>query len=212
MVDTLDILSRRGKRDIHVSVINSILFGIHVTLNSFTAAELTWNHWTEVVEPVPAPAPKFTLRPMWQRAAAVTGQVAIGSYLAFMILVGRTRIIQKLWILPSSGALDTSPKEKRVFMQCVHHFKRQGQLYPYRACKLQETRPQDKEILVKIDGVRGFYSLALEGARINGQEWASGGKGVQMKWAREELIDAWRAEGGAKRRHRPRFVSGPAAG
>lgn len=148
---------------------------------------------------------------MWQRAAAVTGQVAVGSYLAFMIIVGRTRIIQKLWILPSSAALDASSKDKQVFMQCVHHFKRQGQLYPYKTCKLQETRTQDTEILMKIDGVRGFYSLALEGAKINGQEWASGGKGMQIKWAKEELVDSWRAEGGGKRKNRPRFVSGPAA-
>jgi len=164
---------------------------------------------------------KSALRPLWQRLGVVTGEGLIGSYLAMMIIVGRSRIIRRLWILPpasvSSMATDMSIRkaggDKHVFFQSIHHFDSQGQLYPYKSCKLDTatTQTQGREMLLKVDGIRGFYSLSLEGAKINGQDQTTTGRGapVSLDWARQELRDAWRAEGGARRKFRPKFTSGP---
>jgi hypothetical protein len=101
-----------------------------------------------------------------------------------MLIIGRSRIIQRAWIIPAAanassslGASGTtiSGTGKQVFFQCVHHWKTQGQLYPYRDCKLhgsavtKSNKRDEQEVLMKVQGLRGFYSMSLEGARINGE-------------------------------------------
>jgi hypothetical protein len=198
-------------------------------------AELLWNHWTQVEDvPMeskpsgseqPPSSPQHVLRPLWQRVSAVVGLGCAGSYLAFMLIVGRSRIIQRAWIIPAaanastisnaSGELATNTG-RQVFFQCVHHRKTQGQLYPYRDCKLHGSavagdRKGEQEVLMKVQGLRGFYSMSLEGARINGQSIGEGKDGASLRWARRRLFDAWAAGGGSRLRFRPNFTSGPAA-
>lgn len=199
-------------------------------------AEMLWNHWTRTeevpIESIPANAEQppsqtqHVLRPLWQRVSAVAGLGCAGSYLAFMLIVGRSRIIQKAWIIPAAAnasSVSSAPGKpasdtgKQIFFQCVHHRKTQGQLYPYRDCKLHgsavtKNGKDEREVLMKVSGLRGFYSMSLEGARINGKSVGGGGDGSSsLKWARRRFFDAWAEGGGSKPRFRPNFSSGPAA-
>lgn len=196
-------------------------------------ADMLWNRWTRAEE-VTGPRPtsseqpsaqtQHVLRPLWQRVSAVVGLGCAGSYLAFMLIIGRSRVIHKAWIIPAvanaSPSLNSpgsaaSSTGKQVFFQCIHHWKTQGQLYPYRDCKLHgsavtKSKKDEQEVLMKVEGLRGFYSMSLEGARINGE--SVGGKdGSSFKWARRRLFDAWAERGGSKPKYRPHFSSGPAA-
>ena len=193
-------------------------------------AEMLWNRWTRVEEVTmeseqPSSQTQNVLRPLWQRVSAVVGLGCAGSYLAFMLIVGRSRIIQKAWIIPAMANASTissasgnpaSITGRQVFFQCVHHWKAQGQLYPYRDCKLHgsavtKNGKDEREVLMKIEGLRGFYSMSLEGARINGELIGEGKDGASLKWARRRLFDAWAEGGGSRPRFRPNFSSGPAA-
>ena len=195
-------------------------------------AEMLWNRWTQVEEvPVesnptsseqPSSQTQNVLRPLWQRVSAVVGVGCAGSYLAFMLIVGRSRIIQRAWIIPAAANASTianasgEPTGRQVFFQCVHHWKTQGQLYPYRDCKLHgpavtKNRKEGQEVLMKVEGLRGFYSMSLEGARINGESIGEGKDEGSVKWARQRLFDAWAEGGGSRAKFRPNFLSGPAA-
>lgn len=198
-------------------------------------ADMLWNRWTRAEEVTAPPMPasseqpptqtKHVLRPLWQRVSAVVGLGCAGSYLAFMLVIGRSRIIHRAWIIPAaanaSSVSNASGKSasnngKQVFFQCVHHWKTQGQLYPYRDCKLHgsavtRSGKDEQEVLMKIEGLRGFYSMSLEGAKINGESVCEGKDGSSLKWARRRLFNAWAGGGGSKPKFRPNFTSGPAA-
>ena len=196
-------------------------------------ADMLWNRWTQEVtigsRPTSSEQPptqtQHVLRPLWQRISAVVGLGCAGSYLAFMLIIGRSRIIQKAWIIPAvanaspglkGSEASASSTGKQVFFQCVHHWKTQGQLYPYRDCKLHgsavtRSKKEEQEVLMKVKGLRGFYSMSLEGARINGEVVSTGRDGSSLKWARRRLFDAWAEGGGSKPKFRPNFTSGPAA-
>ena len=161
------------------------------------------------------------LRPLWQRVSAVVGLGCASSYLAFMLIIGRSRIVQKAWIIPAAAANSSlsnsaSGTGRQLFFQCVHHRKSQGQMYPYRDCKLQgsavtRNRKDGHEVLMKVQGLRGFYSMSLEGAKINGESVCERKDGSSLKWARQKLFDAWAEGGGSRPKFRPNFSSGPAA-
>ena len=198
-------------------------------------AEMVWNHWTRVEEmtleskPTSSEQPQsqtqHVLRPLWQRVSAVVALGCAGSYLAFMLIVGRSRIIQKAWIIPAaanastvSGAPGKSGNDagRQVFFQCIHHWKTQGQLYPYRDCKLHglpatQNRKDEHEVMMKVKGLRGFYSMILEGSKINGEPVCRRKGEPSVKWARRRLFDAWAEGGGSRSKFRPNFSSGPAA-
>ena len=197
-------------------------------------AEMLWNRWTQaeqVTIETKSTSPGQTstqttqtqvvLRPLWQRVSAVVGLGFASSYLAFMLVIGRSRIIQRAWIIPAAANAtianasgnSASNTGKQLFFQCVHHRNSQGQLYPYRDCKLHGSavtmdRKEEREVLMKVDGLRGFYSMTLEGAKINGESVGGGKDGSALKWARRRLFEAW---GGSKPKFRPNFTSGPAA-
>lgn len=192
-------------------------------------ADMLWNRWTRAEE-VPAeskstsskqpPAQtQHVIRPLWQRVSAVAGVGCAGSYLAFMLIIGRSRIIHKAWIIPAApnaSGVSTPGTGKQVFFQCVHHWKTQGQLYPYRDCKLHgspvtRNNKEEQEVLMKVNGLRGFYSMSLDGARINGESIGEGKGELSLKWARRRVFDAWAEGGGSKPKFRPNFSSGPAA-
>lgn len=198
-------------------------------------AEMLWNRWTQVervlTEPSatgseqPATQTRYVLRPPWQRVSAVVALGCASSYLAFMLVIGRSRVIQKAWIIPAasnaaslSGSPGTSAPStgRQLFFQCIHHRKSQGQLYPYQDCELHgpavtQSKKEEREVMMKIEGIRGFYSMGLEGAKINGESVGGGKDGLSLKWARRRLFDAWAEGGGARPKFRPNFTSGPAA-
>jgi hypothetical protein len=195
---------------------------------------MLWNRWTQIdVEQAASSEQsssqtsetRYVLRPLWQRVSAVVGLGCAGSYLAFMLIIGRSRIIQKAWIIPAaanassisgSSGNSASSTGRQLFFQCVHHRKSQGQLYPYRDCKLQGSavtrkNREEHEVLMKIEGIRGFYSMSLEGAKIKGESVCERKDGSPLKWARRRLFDAWAEGGGSRPKFRPQFTSGPAA-
>lgn len=198
-------------------------------------ADMLWNRWTRAEELAigsgstspeePSVQTQHVLRPLWQRISAVVGLGCAGSYLAFMLIIGRSRIIQKAWIIPAvanaspslnASGIPASSAGRQVFFQCIHHRKTQGQLYPYRDCKLHgsavtRSKKEEQEVLMKVKELRGFYSMSLEGARVNGEPVGEGRDGSSLGWARRRLFDAWAEGGGAKPRFRPNFTSGPAA-
>ena len=196
---------------------------------------MLWNRWTRAEQVTiesksgsseqPSARAQHVLRPLWQRVSAVTALGLAGSYLAFMIIIGRSRIIQKAWIIPASAnasAVSNAPGNsaastgKQLFFQCIQHRKAQGQLYPYRDCKLQglpvtADGKEEQEVLMKVKGLRGFYSMSLEGAKINGEPVCEGRDRSALKWARRRLFDAWAEGGGSRPKFRPNFTSGPAS-
>ena len=197
-------------------------------------AEMLWNNWTRAEQvTVESKATsseesasqttqtRYVPRPVWQRVSAVAGLGCASSYLAFMLIIGRSRIIQKAWIIPAaanaSSIANSSSTGRQLFFQCVHHRKSQGQLYPYRDCKLQgsavtKNKREEHEVLMKVQGLRGFYSMSLEGARISGEPVCEREDGSSsLKWARRRLFDAWAEGGGSRPKFRPNFSSGPAA-
>ena len=164
---------------------------------------------------------QYVPRPLWQRVSAVVGLGCASSYLAFMLVIGRSRIIQKAWILPavanasSISGSSGNTTGRQLFFQCVHHRKSQGQLYPYRDCTLQgladtRNKKEEREVLMKIEGLRGFYSMSLEGAKIKGESVCER-KAGSLRWARRRLFDGWAEGGGSRPKFRPNFSSGPAA-
>lgn len=198
--------------------------------------EMLWNRWTWAEQVAIEPktlgsdqSPSQTtqtrqvIRPLWQRVSAVIGFGCAGSYLAFMLIIGRSRVIQKAWILPATTTASISNSSgnstsggRQLFFQCVHHRKSQGQMYPYRDCKLQGSavtnkKREEHEVLMKVQGLRGFYSMSLEGAKINGESVCERKDGSSLKWARRRLFDAWIEGGGSRPKFRPNFSSGPAA-
>ena len=196
-------------------------------------AEMLWNRWTRA-ELVTTIEPKATSseqspsqttqtrhvqRPLWQRVSAVVGLGCAGSYLAFMLIIGRSRIIQRAWIIPATANASSTSSGgagRQLFFQCVHHGKSQGQLYPYRDCNLQgsavtRNNREEHEVLMKVRGLRGFYSMSLEGAKIDGESVCERKDGSSLKWARRRLFDAWAGGGGSRPKFRPNFSSGPAA-
>jgi len=201
-------------------------------------AEMLWNHWTRAeqvtIEPNADSSEKSSsqttqtrhvLRPLWQRVSAVAGLGCAGSYLAFMLVIGRSRIIQKAWVISAAANASSisglsgnsaSTTTRQLFFQCVHHRKSQGQMYPYRDCKLQgsavtNNKREEHEVLMKVQGLRGFYSMSLEGAKINGEPVCERKDGSPLRWARRRLFDAWAEGGGSRPKFRPNFSSGPAA-
>ncbi|KAF9784057.1 hypothetical protein BJ322DRAFT_892176 [Thelephora terrestris] len=197
---------------------------------TISLADMLWNRWTraeQVTIESKTASPGQTqhvLRPLWQRVAAVAGLGFASSYLAFMLVIGRSRIIQRAWIIPAAAnaSISSAPGNtasstgRQIFFQCVHHRKSQGQLYPYRDCKLHglavtTSTKEEREVLMKVDGLRGFYSMSLEGAKINGESVCGGKDGSGLRWARRRLFDAWAVGGGSKPKFRPNFTSGPAS-
>jgi hypothetical protein len=199
---------------------------------------MLWNRWTQAEKvkieskaatgsgqpPTQTTQTQHVLRPLWQRVSAVVGLGCAGTYLAFMIIIGRSRVIQRAWIIPAganpsisnSSGNSASGTGKQLFFQCIHHRKTQGQLYPYRDCKLRgsavtNSKKEEQEVLMKVQGLRGFYSMSLDGAKIKGEPVDGGRDGLALKWARQKLFDAWAEGGGSKPKFRPNFTSGPAA-
>lgn len=198
---------------------------------------MLWNRWTRVErvttieskgsttssEEGSSSQTRYVPRPLWQRVSAVAGLGCASSYLAFMLIIGRSRIIRKAWVIPAAAANaspisgnSTSNTGRQLFFQCVHHRKSQGQMYPYRDCKLQgsavtKNKREEHEVLMKVEGIRGFYSMSLEGVKIKGESVCERKDGSSLKWARRRLFDAWAEGGGSRPKFRPNFTSGPAA-
>ncbi|CCM02994.1 uncharacterized protein FIBRA_05109 [Fibroporia radiculosa] len=201
---------------------------------TFSACELTWNHWSRwepLSEASKSPSPAtvatnasaldadtketkghYALRPWWQRAPFAGGQFFLGVAVGVLILVSRSRVIRKLYILPpsnQSGALPSqgssavvSSHDRRVLIQSVHHFRNQGKLFPMQDCALERGH-DDAEIILRINNVRGQHWFGLQNSTVNGQT-------LPVWQARDEIFKTWYGdEQGKKMRMEERWKSGP---
>lgn len=183
-------------------------------LPSCALTELIVHHWTELKEPAEgadtpgsiqasdgdkATGPEYVLRPLWQRAAAAFAQFGLGAFVCVLLLNSRSRIVRRLYLLPSSAVTQTAlspklPKSNRggevLVAQNVYHFRGQGNVFPFSQTQLARGFDQS-EVAFEVPGVRGKYYLGLEDAKINGE--------LQPLWqTREALFRLWYGAKGKK--------------
>ena len=167
--------------------------------------ELTWNHWTEPALDSPtkttADTPStsstsepqtthFTLRPTWQRLALCVVHLGIGVGAAVALIGSHTRVIRTLCILPHhSGPLTkSSPKKdlRELFIQCSHHWKNRGRIFPMSDCQLHPGR-DGTELILRVDGQRGHWWLGLDRAQIHGRQ-------TSLAASRSTILGEWRQQ------------------
>ncbi|KAH9922581.1 hypothetical protein B0H21DRAFT_701452 [Amylocystis lapponica] len=170
------------------------------------ACELTWSHWTvwEDGDGKEA-AGRYVARPWYIRGGFALGQLFLGVAVASLLLGGRSRLVRRLWILPPlpAPALDQTGKDaRRLRIQSMHHFRRQGKEYPLRHCMLKRG-VDEKEMLIHVADVRGRFWVGLEGASINGEK-------LPVWKARDAIYTSWYGEEkGRKLRAEEKWKSGP---
>jgi hypothetical protein len=145
---------------------------------------LTWTHWTQKV-PVETSNPdekdasanakgspkyEWELRPTWQRASVCAIELGLAAFGVVMTLGPRTRVVRSLFILPPTPVSPNGRREpKRIFVQCAHHKRDQGHIFPMSASAIPDTA-RTEDVLLYIQGVRGGLMVGLDSARINGEE------------------------------------------
>lgn len=131
----------------------------------------------------------YVLRPWWQRGFFALTTFATGIVLGAVLLGGRSRIVRRMFILPSPSK---SNADRQVVLQSALHTKSQGVVLPLRRTKLVQS-PYQGEMMIGLKDGRGHYSLGLEKAEVYGErlslwdsrkalftEWYGERKGQQM--------------------------------
>lgn len=209
MVGTVDLLlgSCGPSRDVRqqLSASNSSLrWRIRAS-----ACELTLNHWTMWEElPKDSATPTtlssgeqpvrstdvvghYVTRPLWQRSLFTLANFAGGVGLAAVLLGGRSRIVRKMFIVPSAASQDTSAtagrlSDRLLVIQSPLHTKAQGVVMPLNRTRLIHS-PEKTEMLIGLKDRRGHYSLGLQGAVVDGQK-------MSIWDARKSLFTTWYGE------------------
>ncbi|KAI0043749.1 hypothetical protein FA95DRAFT_1609099 [Auriscalpium vulgare] len=143
--------------------------------------EVTWSKWTRP----PSDDEKArgetaaVLRPAWQRAGLAGVHLVFGVGLAAALLIGRSRVVRRLHVhrVPSGAA------PAQLFIQGVHNRDAHGTLVPFKHTHISPGR-DDSEVILRVDGVRGHWWVALSRARVNGVK-------VGKLQAREALMSRW---------------------
>ncbi|KAI0629693.1 hypothetical protein C8Q77DRAFT_1220298 [Trametes polyzona] len=174
-----------------------------------SACELTLNHWTMWEElpkddapstPIPVageassdPAQvvgHYVPRPLWQRGLFTIANFAGGVGLAAVLLGGRSRVVRRLFIVPTASSTSTASgrpaSERLLVIQSPLHTRAQGAVMPLRRTSLLHS-PDKSEMLIGLMDRRGHYSLSLQNAEVNGQK-------MSMWDARKSLFTAWYGE------------------
>ena len=169
--------------------------------------ELIWNKWTEKkvkngkTEKAPLDGEAYTLRPTWQRLAFAVANIGIGVGIAVLLIGSQSRVVRTLIVLPPAQSL-SKPKPgvdlRSVFIQGPQHLGKKGRVFPMEHCTLEMSR-EGKEMFLRVDGQRGHWWLALEGAMVNGKKASEAG-------VRGAILGAW-----AKGKPVGRWASGPAS-
>lgn len=147
---------------------------------------------TSAIESSESENAEYVLRPLWQRVSAAFGQFCLGAFICVVLLNSRSRIIQRLYLLPSSAMTPTalSPKlpkggrESQVLVaQNVYHFRGQGNVFPLSQTRLAPGFDKN-ELAFEASGVWGKFYLGLQNATVSGQQ--------QPVWqTREALFRLW---------------------
>ncbi|KAI1788347.1 hypothetical protein LXA43DRAFT_1097447 [Ganoderma leucocontextum] len=172
-----------------------------------TMCELSWNHWTKWEElpsqpsdsSSPSPPTKtsepqdpsqvmghYVLRPRWQRGFFALTTFTTGIVLGAILLGGRSRIVRRMFILPSPTAASKSNAGRQLVLQSALHTKSQGVVLPLRRTRLVQS-PDQAEMMVGLKDGRGHYSLGLEKAEVRGEK-------MSLWDARKALFTEWYGE------------------
>ncbi|KAL1945328.1 hypothetical protein VTO73DRAFT_2179 [Trametes versicolor] len=174
-----------------------------------SACELTLNHWTMWEElPKDSATPTtlssgehpvrstdvvghYVTRPLWQRSLFTLANFAGGVGLAAVLLGGRSRIVRKMFIVPSAASQATSAtagrlSDRLLVIQSPLHTKSQGVVMPLNRTRLIHS-PEKTEMLIGLKDRRGHYSLGLQGAVVDGQK-------MSIWDARKSLFTTWYGE------------------
>ena len=169
-----------------------------------SACELTFNHWTMWEElPKDASLPTtegsnepservghYVPRPLWQRGLFTLANFAGGVGLAAVLLGGRSRIVQRMFIVPvaasAAAAASKTASERLLVIQSPLHTRGQGAVMPLSRTRLLRS-PDKTEMMIGLKDRRGHYSLELQGAQVDGQKMSP--------WdARKALFTIWYGE------------------
>ncbi|TFK74683.1 hypothetical protein BDN72DRAFT_812623 [Pluteus cervinus] len=181
-----------------------------------SAIELTWNNWYKLVEDFstppnkkgstsssaveaqPAAAKNWEPRPTWQRAGLCLAHLGLGVGCAVALLVTQTRFVRTFAVLPPLTpsvikALTriphgTNKPEGRVFIQCAHNWRKNGQFFPLSHCSLEQGR-DPSEILLRVRDERGHWHIGLEDSVIHG-----GNVGRNTGKAQQAILSAWKGK------------------
>lgn len=73
--------------------------------------------------------------------------------------------------------------DRVVVLQNVWHWRGQGNVFPFSACRLERAR-DDAEAMMTVDGVEGKFFLPLSGGKVNGEDQPA-------ELVRDGLFRAW---------------------
>ena len=168
-------------------------------ISSGSAIELTWNHWSSPVskielKPVQGNAEKdtpitlpeqYVLRPIWQRGGLCIAHFGFGVAIAVALLVTQARFVRTLAIVPASSFANqgSSAENRHVFLQCAHHFRKNGMVFPLNKCSLQEGR-NETELVFRVTGDKGHWYVGLDNGTIYGRR-------VSPLEARNSILESW---------------------
>jgi len=139
-----------------------------------TAVELTWYHWTKPVQKNDSSesnTSEFVLRPVWQRLGLSAFHMGVGVAAAVALIGSQTRVVRTICILPRQTSLSAKPSQtdtRDIFIQCAHHWRNRGRLFPMSSCRLDPGR-DDSELILRVDGERGHWWIGLNRATMNGR-------------------------------------------
>jgi hypothetical protein len=166
---------------------------------SATAVELTWSHWTEPAvgsaqkptknEPSDTSPTPFVLRPVWQRLGLSVFHLGVGVAAAVALIGSHTRVVRTICILPRQASLPAKSLDtdtRQIFIQCAHHWRNRGRLFPMSSCRLDPGR-DDSEFILRVDGERGHWWIGLNKATMNGRD-------MSLAASRATLLREWRQE------------------
>ncbi|KAG1723132.1 uncharacterized protein EDB91DRAFT_1351253 [Suillus paluster] len=148
--------------------------------------ELSWNHFTRLVEPTESATPdssntgntpQYVLRPTYQRAGLVFMHLAFGGWVAFMVGMKSGMNVKRIWLTPRPrGDLTTTTRKalvrpKVAIFEGFSSFGLRGDVLDIRHCHLSSAEPaEDLTLTVSIPGNREQQlSIATKGVHIDGK-------------------------------------------
>ena len=148
------------------------------------------NYWAQIKEPSPenpavpvspkdststSPTPKpkpvtYVLRPLWQRASLVGFYVTAGLFFGIAFFQLRSRYVQKLHLVLSSGPSRGSGKGRTLIFQTCADGPLQGHVVPLNQCKIKHAEKDKTSVFLKVEGTHGVFRVGTAGAKIGGKD------------------------------------------
>ncbi|KAH8115178.1 hypothetical protein DFH11DRAFT_88737 [Phellopilus nigrolimitatus] len=158
----------------------------------FTGAsiDMVMRYWTEVIEkPLPSdsssndqrPEYEYVLRPLWQRLGLASFELLVGTGVGALILASRDRTVWRLIIKrvplaslpPARSGMQLPPrlskgaKSQTINILTLETASGRAKRFLMRDCDLVPARDLS-EVYLRINGVRGYFWLGLNRAKVLG--------------------------------------------